>query len=98
MKNGIISKALLTLALVLTTTIFFSMKIKIVTLTGKTFTIEVESSDTIDALKSKIQDKEGIPPEQQILIFNSTVMKNGTTLANYNVQDNDSINLRLNLR
>ena len=71
------------------------MQIFIKTLTGKTITLEVEPSDTIKKVKRKIQDKEGIPPSQQHLIFRRQELKDHQTLDEYKVTDKSSVHLRL---
>jgi ubiquitin-like protein Nedd8 len=78
--------------------IFFKMQIKVKTLSGKEIELDVEGSSRIQRIKEQIEEKEGIPPAQQRLIFGGKQLNDEQTVAFYNIEGGSSLHLVLALR
>lgn len=84
--------------LVLVPQLVFAMQISTVTITGHKQTYQVEGTDTVSTLKTKIDDREGIPTEQQKLFFNNTQLEDGKTLGSYGIKEGSVLKLELKLK
>ncbi len=92
MKNKIILLIIITMMIIIPFDVS-AMQIKIKDISSNELLLEVESSDTIEALKQKIYDKNNVLPEKQKLFFNGIELIDGRTLADYNIQSNNTIDL-----
>lgn len=75
-----------------------AMQITVKTVTGQAIPLTVEPGDTIEAVKGMLQNKAGMPPDQQRLLYSGKQLEDNRTLADYNIQDQAILHLVLRLR
>ncbi len=97
MKRSYLLTAAFT-SLVMMSTNLFAMQIFVKTMNGKSNAIDIEATDTVATLKSKVADKEGVPAEQQRLVYNGKQLEDEATLESYEIKEQTTVHLVMRLK